>query len=392
MRKQLLFIMGSLENGGGERSLINLLQLIDYSKYDVDLVLFKKKGFFLKQVPETVNILDDVDILQFMYKDTIKESFSIKNLRLSIVHIIGTIVSKALSKSGFHKGQYRWKHFYKKIIPRLNKNYDTAISYLEGETTFYLVDKVTAKKKIAWVHTDYSKINADMDFDLEYFKKIDNIVSISDVCVNVLKNYFVDIADRFVCLANLTSSKTIKIMSDQFIPCEFLNDENLRILSIGRLIELKGFDIALEAARILKENNIKFKWYVIGDGILKDDLETKRKKYQLENNFEFLGVRENPYPYIKGADIIVQPSRYEGKSMVLDEAKILCKPIVVTKYDTVFDQINEREGIIVNIDASDLAKGIMEMIPNRDKYINYLKKHEYGNQNEITKYYSLFDT
>lgn len=391
MKRQLLFIMGTLENGGGERSLINLLQLIDYNKYDVDLVLFKERGIFLKQVPKEVNILEGLDELHFMYNDSIKEAFSFKWLRMSFVHVIGTIISKIMSKSGFHKGQYRWIHFYKKIIPELNKKYDIAVSYLEGETTFYLVDKVIAKKKIAWVHTNYSKINSDLDMDLEYFKKVDKIVSISKGCVDVLKSLFPSIADKFLCLPNLTSSKTIRVMAEQFVPHEFSKADCIRIVSIGRLIELKGFDIALEAAKILKENNISFKWFVIGEGILKEELEIIRKKYQLEKCFEFLGIRENPYPYIKNADIIVQPSRYEGKSMVLDEAKILYKPIVVTNYDTVHDQINKNEGIIVNIDAYDLAQGIRKMLHMKNDYIEYLTQNEYGNQNEIEKYYKLFD-
>lgn len=107
MKKKILFIMGGLESGGGERSLINLLQLIDYSVYDVDLILFKERGMLLEQVPKEVNILSNLKELHFMYDDSLKNAFSLKEMRLSLVHIIGTIISKVRSKSGFHKGQYR---------------------------------------------------------------------------------------------------------------------------------------------------------------------------------------------------------------------------------------------------------------------------------------------
>lgn len=391
MKKQLLFIMGTLENGGGERSLINLLQLIDYNKYDVDLALFKERGVFLKQVPKEVNILSDLKELHFMYDDSLKNAFNFNYLKLSLAHTFGTIISKIVSKSGFHKGQYRWKHFYKNVIPTIEKKYDVAISYLEGETTFYLADKVNADKKIAWVHTDYSKINADSEIDLEYFRKVDKVVSISKSCLKILKNQFPSISNKFIYLPNLISSKLVKSMSNQFTPKEFYENNKIKIISIGRLIKLKGFDIALQSAKILKEKNIDFEWYVIGDGILKTELEEHKNQLDLNDDFIFLGIRENPYPYLKNADIVVQPSRYEGKSMVLDEAKILCKPIVVTNYDTVNDQINRDEGIIVDIDPEAIAKGIETMLSNKQKYIHFLSKNEYGNQIEIKKYYDLFD-
>lgn len=391
MKKKLLFIMGGLESGGGEKSLINLLQLIDYNIYDIDLVLFKERGVLLEEVPKEVKILSDLKELHFMYDDSLKNAFSIKYIKLSLIHIIGTIISKIKSKSGFHKGQYRWKHYYKSVIPKLDKFYDVAISYLEGESMLYLVDKVEAKRKLAWVHTDYSKINSDTNLDLKYFNKIDKIVSISDVCVDVLKKMFPSVSEKIIYLPNLTSSKSINVKAEQFYPKEFSRESNvIKLLSIGRLIKLKGFDIALEAAKILKEKGIKFKWYVIGDGILRDELEKKKNELNLEE-FIFLGIRKNPYPYLKNADIVIQPSRYEGKSMVLDEAKILKKPIVVTNYDTVHDQIKENEGIIVDINAEAISIGIEKMIYEKEKYIEYLNQNDYGNQDEILKYYEIFD-
>ena len=391
MKKKLLFIMGGLESGGGEKSLINLLQLIDYNIYDIDLVLFKERGVLLEEVPKEVKILSDLKELHFMYDDSLKNAFSIKYIKLSLIHIIGTIISKIKSKSGFHKGQYRWEYYYKRAIPKLDKFYDVAISYLEGESMLYLVDKVEAKRKVAWVHTDYSKINSDTNLDLKYFNKIDKIVSISDVCVDVLKKMFPSVSEKIIYLPNLTSSKSINVKAEQFYPKEFSRENNaIKLLSIGRLIKLKGFDIALEAAKILKEKEIKFKWYVIGDGILHEELEKYRKELNLED-FVFLGIRKNPYPYLKNADIVIQPSRYEGKSMVLDEAKILKKPIVVTNYDTVHDQIKENEGIIVDINAEALSIGIEKMIYEKEKYIEYLNQNDYGNQDEILKYYEIFD-
>lgn len=388
--KKILFIMGCLENGGGEKSLVNLLNLFDKDKYKIDLLLFKKRGKLMNQIPSNINIINDCDILNFMYEDKLLKSINFKHPVCSFFHIFGTIYSKFISKSGFQKGQIRWKKFYKKVIPNYNVEYDVAISYLEGETTYFMIDKINAKKKIAWVHTDYTKINPIISHDLYYFNKVDNIITISTQCKNILINMFPTVKNKIEVLPNLTDSSNIKKLSNMYIPNEMKNKKK-KILSIGRLVYLKGFDIAIKAAYILKQKELNFVWYVIGDGELHQELQNMIDYYGLKDNFILLGLKENPYVYMKYSDVIVQSSRYEGKSMVLDEAKILSKPIVVTNYDTVKDQINDNEGKIVEMSANGLAKGIIEMLASSHQYIEYLSNHEYGNQNEILSYYKLIE-
>lgn len=393
MKKKLLFIMIALGNGGGQRSLLNLLDLLDYNMYDVDLILFKEKGMFLKQLPENVRIQSECDILHTLYEDSIKKVVGLHHPYLNTIHIVGTADSKIRCKSDFQKGQYRWEHYYNKEIPIYNKKYDVAISFMEGETTYYLVDKVIADKKFVWIHTDYSKIDADTNMDLRYFKQVDKVVSISSLCVDVLKRTFPSIAEKFIELPNLTSSKTVRLLSQEFFPEEY-KDVNYKFVSIGRLVPLKGFDMAIQAASIIKKKGFHFKWFVLGEGEIKSKLEDLRTKFDVEDCFEFLGSRENPYAYMANADIVVQTSRYEGKSMVLDEAKILNKPIVVTNYDTVQDQIKPGEGLIVNMTPEGIAQGILEMLDDnkRQTYSEYLSEREYGNQEDINLYYKVIDS
>lgn len=388
--KKILFIMGCLDNGGGEKSLVNLLNLFDKDNYSIDLLLFKNRGKLINQLPSNVNLIKDCDILNFMYEDSILKSLSLKHPIYSFVHIFGTFYSKIIAKSGFQKGQIRWKNFYNKVIPKYNKEYDIAISYLEGETTYFLVDKVSAKKKIAWVHTDYTKINTIISHDSYYFDKLDDIVTISNECKNILIEMFPDLISKIHVLPNLTDSNAIKKQSEIEIPFEMKNNK-LKILSVGRLVYLKGFDMAIDAAVLLKSKGIDFIWYIIGDGELRDELKKLIDDSGLTDNFILLGLRENPYVYMKNADIIVQSSRYEGKSMVIDEAKILAKPIVVTNYDTVHDQISDNEGLIVDMSSEGISNGVLEMISSKDKYIDFLKSKDYGNQNEISSYYQLLE-
>lgn len=383
--------MSSLRNGGAERSLVNLLQLFDYQKYEVDLLLFQEEGIFLEQLPNEVHILHDCDILHLLYAKGNNRIKGIKHPLLTFDHYWGTFWARKKTESMYASRQYRWEHYYKDRIPSIKtKKYDVAISYLHGEQLYYLVDKVDAKRKIAWIHTDYSKLNALEEHDLKYMRQVDSVVSISNICVETLCKTFPSIKEKFCMLPNLTSSSSIKYLAEKEYPKEYGGDE-FKIVSVGRLIHLKGFDMAVDAASILKENGLKFSWFILGDGELKTELNMQIKNKNVDDCVFLLGATDNPYKYMDGADILVQTSRYEGKSVVLDEAKILGKPIVVTNYDTVKDQVNDNEGVIVNMSSEAIAAGIMKIIPRIDEIHTYLNAHEYGNQDEIYKYYQLID-
>lgn len=389
MKKKVLFVISTLYNGGGEKSLISLLQTMHPDKYEIDLLLFRKMGMFLEQVPEYVNIRTVPKEMEYLYDNNKKGRVDYKGIRL-----ISTGISTLLSKSYVGQRQIRWKYFYSKFIKKEEKTYDVAIAYMEGEPIYYVVDKVKADKKIAWIHNDYTNLGCSPKFDEIYFSKVDNIVSVSDKCVEILKDTFVKYKNKISYIPNLTSSQTIKSMSEKFYPSEYNNQENI-LLSIGRLNHQKGFDMAIDAAKCLSNKGYNFKWMIIGDGSLEDELKKQIQKNGLESKIFLLGTKENPYPYIKNCDIFVQTSRFEGKSIALDEAKILAKPILVTNYPTAKDQlINDKEGIIVDLNSQAIAEGLANLIDNRDKrkkLSQYLSSFEYGNENLINLYYEIID-
>ena len=183
-------------------------------------------------------------------------------------------------------------------------------------------------------------------------------------------------------------------MSEDFYPREY-NRDDIKILSIGRLNHQKGFDIAIESAKYLYERGYRFKWYIIGDGILENNLKNLIEKNNMQDNVFLIGTRENPYPYIKNCDIFAQTSRFEGKSISLDEAKILSKPILVTNYSTAKDQIiNNKEGIIVDMSEKAIAEGLEILINDIEKRIElseYLSRFEYGNKDLIDLYYKVIN-
>lgn len=391
---KILFVMPSLGSGGAEKSLVNLLSLLDYKKYEVDLLLLKPEGLFLGQIPQEVNVLQIGESLQYAYKINMGVFKTFSNMKLGALRVFSTVVCKLNYKENAR--QQRWVKYYKKYLPALKGKYDIAIGFLEGDASYYVIDKVNAQKKILWIHNDFNEIKKNENAVIyeSYFRKADTVVSISNKCVDILKQNYPHLQDKFINLPNITSSLLLKKMSEEYDVPE-LTKNKFNILSIGRLTRQKGFELAIDALNILKEEYSDIHWWIIGAGELEDQLKKQVKDNELEEYITFLGLRANPYPYIKSCDLLVQPSRWEGKSVVLDETKILARPILATNYSTVRDQLNDRkEGLIVDMNSKAIADGIISLRENPQLYDSiqsYLEQHEYGNEKEILQYYKLFE-
>ena len=252
---------------------------------------------------------------------------------------------------------------------------------------------MNADRKICWLHNDYSQIGCDRQLDNYYYAQVDKVVTISKICADTWRTAFPQLLDKIVVLPNLTSSEIIRRLSRESVPKEYIPEKEKKtiLVSIGRLHPQKGFDLAIQAASLMKRrNHLAFHWYILGSGELKEDLERQCAAAHVEDCLEFIGSRENPYPYLRYAHIVVQPSRFEGKSIVLDESKILAKPIVATNYPTVGDQLKPDEGIVVDMTPEAIAEGIEHMVGVMDTYSRTLSKREYGNVREIVKYDDLF--
>lgn len=394
MKKNILFVINNLNCGGAEKALISLLETIDYEKYKVDLLLFKKEGIFLDKVPQSVNLLnepDDYKYFDMSIKLAIRQCLIEGKFKVIINRILAGYIFKTENNRVICE-QRVWKYI-SKTTRNLNKKYDIAIGYLEKNPIYFCVDKVNADKKIGFIHSDYDKLGMDSKIDEMYFEKLDNIVTVSESCERVLKRRFKKYEDKISYMYNIVSTKTIEKLSNESI--EEFDKNKVNIVSVGRLSYPKGFDIAIDCAKLLDQNNYNFKWYVIGDGEDRQKLQNKINKENLQDKFILLGLKDNPYPYIKKATIYVQPSRFEGKSIAIDEAKILRKPIVVTNFSTAKDQIlNEKNGLIVEINSEDLYIGIKKLINDKklqDKFIDNLSKEKLGTEEEITKLYTLFN-
>jgi glycosyltransferase involved in cell wall biosynthesis len=395
MKKKLLFVMPSLSAGGGEKSLVNLLSQINFDLYSVDLFLFNKEGVFLYSIPKEVNLLDypiNYKVFTKPYIKSVQEFFLKKQMPLLTHRILFSIKSKLILNRSISE-QYTWKHI-SKSLDKLEGVYDVAISFLEKASLYFIVDKVKAKKKIGWIHTNYSCSGMKKKIDAPYFNELDYLVTVSEECAEALKKEFSNIKEKVKIIHNIISPEMITKMSLQVVGDEDVFDPSyINILSISRLSKEKGIDLAIQSCKRLKDKGYKIRWVVLGDGVEKSNLERMVMKLGLKEDFRLLGIKDNPYPYLKKATIYVQPSRYEGKSIALDEAKVLNKPIVVTNYLTVKDQIQYGfNGLIAETNPLGISQEIEKLIKDkclRNTLILNLSNCYHGTEIEIKKLYNL---
>jgi len=392
MKKKLLFVIPSLDAGGAEKSLINLLNTIDSNLFSIDLYLFSHRGLFLSQLPKFINILPkntDLLIFQKSLLSSVIGFLQKGKVSLAIQRIQFFLINKKIKNSALAE-QHSWKHF-EKSIQTLDKEYDAVIGFLEKSSIYFSVDKTTAKKKIGIIHTYYSKLNLDANFEKKYFSQLDYIATVSKECSEDIKKLFPEFSEKNVILHNIVSSNLIKSLSEK--ESEILKPN--AIVSVGRLVEVKGFDMAIEAAEILKNKKTDFHWYIIGEGDQRNNLEVMIRDKKLQNYITLLGLKENPYPFIKQAKIFVQPSRYEGKSIAIDEAKILCKPIILTNFTTAKDQITHNvNGLICEMTPQSISQSILIYFENHeltDKIVADLKGNHFGTEKEIEKFYQIIE-
>lgn len=396
MRKVLISSF-DMEVGGVERSLISMLNNFDYSNNDVDLILYSHTGDFMPMLNDKVNLLNEIKQYS-TFRKSIGETIKQGNLILGLARILSKFLAKIngrtknLSEYGIYQMQLMWKYSLP-FLPKLEKKYDVAISYLWPH--YFVAEKVQAKRKIAWIHTDYSTIETDVDMDLKMWDKFDYIMAVSEECKNAFLKKYPSLKDKVKIMENITSPDFIREMASENIEENIKNDNSFKLVSVARLSHAKGIDNAVKALKILHDRGLtNIKWYVVGYGGDEQMIRNLIKENNLEESFILLGKKVNPYPYMKICDIYVQPSRYEGKAVTVGEAQILGKPVIVTNYTTAKSQVRERvDGYICELSVKGIADGVERLYRNkklRENLAINCKNTNYSNSSELKALYELF--
>ncbi len=394
--KDILITSFDMEVGGVERSLINLLNNFDYEQHQIDLLIYSHTGDFMSLLPLEPNLLPENKQYK-TFRQGIKEVFLNKYFMIGVARLYSYMAAKVYGQKYQFKesGIYQMQLIWEKCLPFLSpvkKEYDVAISYLWPH--YFVANKVKARIKIAWIHTDHSTMETNLEMDLKVWSQYDYIISISDEVTKSFLSQYPSLESKIVMIENITSPQFIRMMANENDQIPF-HPEHFNIVSVGRLCYPKGYDNAVKALRILHDRGYtNLKWYIVGYGGDEPMLRELIAQNGLEDSFILLGKKINPYPYIKACDLYVQPSRYEGKAVTVTEAQILYKPVLITNYETAHSQLkNEFDGYITEKSIEGIANGVEKLYLDaqlREQLVEGCKQSSYGNADELQKLYSLF--
>ena len=390
MKKKLLFIIDTLNCGGAEKSLISLLSLLDYTRFDVNLLIMDperdpasgfKIGVLEKYLPKNVSILDyrlfGTSLLERIRK-------FLYYARLSPQHRLNH------KRNG---AEIQWRSAHCDYRP-LEENYDVAIAYQQGVPTFFLATKVKAGKKIAWINADLYSLGFDLDYCRQFYEKVDTVVAVSETLKEKYSEKSPWLSTKLTCIYDIVYQDLIRKMSLEPINDMSPADGEFSIVTVGRLSPPKNHLLAVDAARILKDNGRSFKWYFVGEGETRQAIERRIKDYGLDEQVILLSLKDNPYPYMAKADIYVQTSSHEGFCLTLAEARVLGRPIVSTNFEIVYDQITDGEnGLISKMTPESVAGNVMRLMDDSElrNHLIATVSNECNNTSvsEIEKFYRL---
>lgn len=392
MKKRVLILSHAMELGGAERSLAGLLQGLDPDRWETDLFLLRHEGELMDAIPSWVRLLPEVPaytVLARPMKETLREG----HLLLTAARLMGKMAARRYAKRNRHADSgvaLEYSHKYTcPLMPRIapDTEYDLAISFLTPH--YFVASKVRAKRKLAWIHTDYTRVQVDIPSETAMWDAYDGIVSISDAVSESFIKTFPSLAGKVVQMENILPEALIRRQAAAFAVADEMPNKGIRLLSVGRYCTAKNFDNLPDICARLVKDGLDVYWYVIGFGPDEELIRQRIAEAGMEDRVILLGKKENPYPYMAACDLYLQPSRYEGKCVSVREAQLLGKPVVITRYPTSAGQLTDGvDGVIVPLDNEGCAAGIASLLRDPDRMAALSRasvERDYSNRSEIEK-------
>ena len=380
MKKKILFVINTLGRAGAETAMLELLRKLPPKRYEVSLYVLLEQGELVHALPEYVTLKNtryrDSSVLSSKGKRTLMKTLFRSFFRNGhILKKTGDILknlSEMRKGSGVKPDKLLWR-MVSDGGERLNETYDLAVAYLEGAATYYVAEHVNAKKKAAFVHIDYAGAGYTRALDHDCYRCYDRIFAVSDEVRGNFCKVYPEYKDKTFVFHNLINRERILEMAER--GRGFSDDfDGVRLLSVGRLTYQKAFDISIPAMKILKDEGYPVRWYVLGEGDCREKLEKQIKSLSLEEDFLLPGSVENPYPYFRECDIYVHASRFEGKSIAIQEAFVLGCAVVASDCSGNREQMESgRDGLLCTLSAEGIADGIKRLIDNPDERERFAK-------------------
>lgn len=400
MKKKIIIVSHNLRLGGVERSLIGLLHAIDYTRFEVDLFLFLHDGPLMEHIPKEVRVLPENKKYAGLIS-SVKDNVTSFNLdillgkRKAKAAAQAYIQQHAIGQANLVYDNYLQQYNVKNLPVISEETYDLAISFL---TPHYVASsKVKARKRIAWIHTDYSFFEFDKKVESEMWSAYDYIASISEDCTRGFVTQFPELESKIVLIENILDASFVRRQASAFSVTQEMPKEagTYTLLSVGRFSKAKNFDNVPAITKHLLESGVRVKWYLIGFGgdeaLIRQQIEAEG----MEEHVIILGKKDNPYPYMAACDFYIQPSRFEGKAVTVREAQMLAKPVVITAFATSKSQLRDGvDGVIVPMEHVACVEGIKTLLLDTEKtreLIENCKQHDYGNLDEVQQVYALLE-
>ncbi len=347
-----IFVIDSLSCGGAERSLLSLLPLIDYQRYAIDVMIVQRGEVFEQYLPKEVRLVP----VSRRGKGVVFLCQLYFSLLLRIRRILGV---------RRHGAETQWTAMRASFAAPAT-HYDVAIAYQQGFPTYYVATKVHAAKRYAWINVDMHKAGYRERFNRKYYDAMDACVAVSDGLRELLLQSTYVEGQRLRVIYDIVNVALIRRMAEEQGYDDILPAGTLRLVTVGRMTPQKNYPLAVATARLLKEQGLAFRWYFVGDGNQRGAVAAMIAEQGLDNEVVLLGMRPNPYPFMREADIYVQTSAFEGFCLTLCEARLLHKPVVTTNFPVAYNQITDGEnGLLAAMTAASLAEKILLLATDR---------------------------
>jgi glycosyltransferase involved in cell wall biosynthesis len=385
--KKLLFVINTMGRAGAETALIELLRRLEAEgKYELSLYAILPYGELFARVPKGVKILNKShscrSVLSFSGRAAIAGNVTKAFFyRFTGFKMLGEMRRnvKLQKKSGrMQYDKLLWRLLAKGRKP-LPEEYDLAVAYLEGAATYFVADMVKAKAKAAFIHIDYKRAGYLPEMDAGCYDRIDRVFTVSNEVASQFLSVYPQYKDKVFLFRNLLNRDMILEKAEKG---EGFTDgfDGKRLVTVGRLHYQKAYDIAIQALKIIRDAGVNARWYVLGDGPERAQLEKQIDEAGLRGSFVLMGAVDNPYQYVRAADVYVHATRFEGKSIAIEEAQILGKAIVASNCTGNTEQIVDGEdGILLELSPENLAREVMRVLGDDELRLrlkeNTLKKN-----------------
>ncbi|MDO5545584.1 MAG: glycosyltransferase [Eubacteriales bacterium] len=390
--KRIAFFVQTMLCGGVENALIALSGKLIAEGHQVTIYVIRKTGAFLDRVP------NGIEVRTIPMDEELRRSIPVGGTRVSVRECLArkqyAQAAAFLVKHILRKTPYTELNADLQRVPPLTEFYDIAVNFHLHSPflVWYLSERVNAGKKYTWIHNDFEASGYQIEGLKDYLSCVNHFFGVSQKVTEEFTARLGEFSGKTSVAMNIIPMEEILKKGRLFVPEEY-DGTKRSLLTVGRLEEQKGYDLAIEVCKMLVDAGYggRFCWFAVGEGTQRDALEKKIRRYALEDHFKLLGIRQNPYPYFRHCDLYVQPSRHEGWGLTVTEAKLFCRPIIVTDFAGAREQITDGvTGRVVAVDAREIFEAVRETMDSqalRDRYTANLSREDARQDDEYIKRY-----